>query len=109
MSTKPRTPEHFPRMKHRAAGRIAKQARQHRETTNIFRTLSAFSEMAGQAMNTLADRLGTFIEGIRQIFQVPGKQSDYVLSPPPLIPSRTFTLTEAAPNRVASFMPGGKR
>ena len=107
MSTKPRTPEHFPRMKHRAAGRIAKQARRLRATTTLFEALGIAAQITGQALSAMADRVAACAEAIRQIFEIPAKQSDYVLSPPPLV--TTQPTTEAAPNRAASFMPGSKR
>lgn len=87
MSTKPRTPEHFPRMKHRAAKR---------QFTYLLITvdLKPFIEACRKASEALAKMSMGYWEVGRK------------LSPPPLEP--TQPTTEAAPNRAASFMPGGK-
>ena len=68
MSTKPRTPEHFPRMKHRAAARIAKKQ---------VAALPQFLEAVTTAANAVA-------ESLRKAFQMATEamnttQQDYSL------------------------------
>lgn len=56
MSTTPRTPVHFPRMKNRAAGRaIRKQRRLIREASEPFMRLSAIFEQFAEALHVSLD------------------------------------------------------
>lgn len=83
MSTKPRTPKHFPRMKHRAAKRVARQERRERDRATF----------------------NNFWAALWDAF-TPATQADFILSPPPLEP--THPPTEAAPNRAAFPLSGEK-
>ncbi|QDK01938.1 hypothetical protein SEA_VIBAKI_58 [Arthrobacter phage Vibaki] len=78
-----RTPDNFPRMKHRAAGRIARK-RGHGKMT-VVEALNVFA-VVGRFVNDAVDSLIGAFEGIARAFRPEPTQADFVLTPPPLLP-----------------------
>ena len=78
-----RTPDNFPRMKHRAAGRLTRQ-RGHSKMT-IVEALDVFAAI-GKFMNDAVDSLIYTFEGIARAFRPEPTQADFVLSSPLLLP-----------------------
>lgn len=72
-----RTPENFPRMKHRAAGRLAKR-KAAQEAPNVFAVFAEVADRVAKGITALA-------EGFARLFGAPQKQNDYILWPPPII------------------------
>lgn len=70
-----RTPENFPRMKYRAAGRHAK-----RQANALQRATSALEEMS-LAVKRFAEGIAKMAESLAGAFRTPPSQSDFALIP----------------------------
>lgn len=82
-----RTPENFPRMKHRAAGRLARKKAAMLPPGDFFR-------LAAEAIERGAKALQIVIDGVAQMLTGKPKRTDFVLMPPPTFHPLTMTVSQ---------------